>query len=240
MGSRRHVSDNKCGRQCAIIRENCLAFDLALVQSGKHIVHWITVRMFHSIKDRFKQKFAEELRFLTALKSQPKSVGAVWPTGPAMARSMASIVNPDAELPVLELGPGTGVITKAILERGLAPAKLHAVEYSPQFVRELRVRFPDIHVHQGDALNLAASVGDSRFDCAISALPLLNFPIDMRLRFIKDVLARLPPLRPLIQFSYGPTAPVPGKAGQFSVERHDFVLRNIPPARIWIYRQLPQ
>ncbi len=193
--------------------------------------------MLHSLKDKFRHKFAEELRFLNALRTQPKTVGAVWPTGPVMARSMASIVNPNAELPVLELGPGTGVITKAILERGLTPSKLHSVEYSPQFVRELRLRFPDIHVHQGDAFNLAASVGDQRFDCAISALPLLNFPHNMRVQFITDVLARLPAARPLIQFSYGPAAPVSGKAGQFSVERHDFVLRNIPPARIWIYRK---
>lgn len=194
--------------------------------------------MFHAIKDRFKLKFSEELRFLNGLKNQPKTVGAVWPTGPVMARSMASIVNPNAELPVLELGPGTGVITKAILERGLAPSKLHTVEYSPDFVRELRIRFPNIHVHQGDAFNLNDSVGDRRFDCAISALPLLNFPTEMRVQFIIEVLARLPMSRPLIQFSYGPAAPVSAKAGQFSVERHDFVLRNIPPARIWIYRSL--
>jgi phosphatidylethanolamine/phosphatidyl-N-methylethanolamine N-methyltransferase len=194
--------------------------------------------MLHSLKDRFKNKFSEELRFWNGLKSQPKTVGAVWPTGPVMARSMASIVNTDAELPVLELGPGTGAITKAIMERGLAPSKLHAVEFSPQFARELRLRFPTIHVHEGDAFNLSASVGDMHFDCAISALPLLNFPSDMRVQFIIDVLARLPRSRPLIQFSYGPAAPVPAKSGQFSVERHDFVLRNIPPARIWIYRQL--
>jgi phosphatidylethanolamine/phosphatidyl-N-methylethanolamine N-methyltransferase len=193
--------------------------------------------MFHAIRDRCKRKFAEELRFWNALKHQPKTVGAIWPTGPVMARSMASVVNPDADLPVLELGPGTGVITKAILMRGILPAKLHAVEYSPQFARELRLRFPDIHVHEGDAFNLAQSVGDLRFDCAVSALPLLNFPADMRVKFIKDVLARLPASRPLIQFSYGPMAPVPAKAGQFTLERYDFVLRNIPPARIWIYRQ---
>jgi phosphatidylethanolamine/phosphatidyl-N-methylethanolamine N-methyltransferase len=196
--------------------------------------------MFQTLTDRLKLKFSEELRFLNCLKTEPKSVGAVWPTGPVMARSMASIVNPNSELPVLELGPGTGVITKAILERGLAPSKLHTIEYSPEFVRELRIRFPSIHVYQGDAFNLNDSVGDRRFDCAISALPLLNFPIDVRVQFIIDVLARLPMSRPLIQFSYGPAAPVSAKIGQFSVERHDFVLRNIPPARIWIYRKLPQ
>jgi phosphatidylethanolamine/phosphatidyl-N-methylethanolamine N-methyltransferase len=194
--------------------------------------------MLTTFTAKMKHHFAEEIRFLQALKHQPKSVGAVWPTGQIMARSMASVVNPLSPLPVLELGPGTGVITKAILERGLAPEKLHAVEYSAEFARELRLRFPDCNIHQGDAFDLDETLGadaDLQFDCAISALPLLNFPLKMRNAFIIDVLMRLTPGRPLIQFSYGPLPPVQAIAGSFTVRHHDYVLRNIPPARIWIY-----
>lgn len=194
--------------------------------------------MTQSLSAKFKRKFSEELSFVNGLVNQPKTVGAIWPTGPVMARIMANVVDPDSKLPVLELGPGTGVITKAILDRGIAPTMLHAVEFSPEFAKALRLRFPDIHIHEGDAFDLSALIGDQQFDCAVSALPLLNFPAPLRSKFIKDVLARLPLGRPLIQFSYGPKAPVTGKAGEFSVERHDFVLRNIPPARIWIYRQV--
>ena len=189
---------------------------------------------------QFRSRFSDEIRFLSDLKRQPKAVGAIWPTGQIMARRMASIVNPSSGLPVLELGPGTGVITHAILERGLQPGLLHAVEYSASFASELRLRFPSIHVHQGDAFNLQETLGehaDLRFDCAVSALPLLNFPVAMRETLIGDLLSRMSPGRPLIQFSYGPFAPVPARAGQWSVERYDFVLRNIPPARLWIYRQ---
>ena len=189
---------------------------------------------------QFRSRFSDEIRFLSDLKRQPKAVGAIWPTGQIMARRMASIVNPSSGLPVLELGPGTGVITHAILERGLQPGLLHAVEYSASFASELRLRFPSIHVHQGDAFNLQETLGehaDLRFDCAVSALPLLNFPVAMREPLIGDLLSRMSPGRPLIQFSYGPFAPVPARAGQWSVERYDFVLRNIPPARLWIYRQ---
>lgn len=190
---------------------------------------------------QFRNHFSDEIRFLTGLRRQPKSVGAIWPTGQIMARRMASVINPDCGLPVLELGPGTGVITHAMLERGLAPGLLHAVEYSPSFTHELKLRFPSIHVHQGDAFKLAETLGQHanlRFDCAVSALPLLNFPAVLREKLITDVLARVTPGRPLIQFSYGPFAPVPARAGLWSVERYDFVLRNIPPARLWIYRSL--
>lgn len=188
---------------------------------------------------QFRNHFSDEIRFLSGLKRQPKAVGAIWPTGQIMARRMASVVNPACALPVLELGPGTGVITHAILERGLKPGLLHAVEYSPGFASELKLRFPSIHVHQGDAFNLHETLGEHaelRFDCTVSALPLLNFPAAMREKLIADVLARMAPGRPLIQFSYGPFAPVPARPGLWSVERYDFVLRNIPPARLWVYR----
>ncbi len=188
---------------------------------------------------QFRNRFSDEIRFLSDLKRQPRAVGAIWPTGQIMARRMASIVDLSSGLPVLELGPGTGVITHAILERGLAPGLLHAVEYSPAFASELRLRFASIHVHEGNAFELDETLGrfsGLTFDCAVSALPLLNFPAAMRRSLIKDVLGRLAPGRPLIQFSYGPFAPVPAKAGHWSVERYDFVLRNIPPARLWIYR----
>ncbi|MGB8818584.1 MAG: methyltransferase domain-containing protein [Rhizobiaceae bacterium] len=194
--------------------------------------------MFETLARGLKSKFSEELRFLRGARSQPKTVGAVWPTGPVMARSMARVVNPDADLPVLELGPGTGTITKAILNTGVRPEKLHVVEYSSEFARELRLRFPHCHVHEGDAFNLDEALGDDRlqkFDCAVSALPLLNFPAHMRSHLINDTLARLAPGRPLIQFSYGPAAPVPAMPGHFTVAHHDFILRNIPPARVWIY-----
>jgi phosphatidylethanolamine/phosphatidyl-N-methylethanolamine N-methyltransferase len=199
--------------------------------------------MFQTFTERMKLRFADELRFLHGMRNQPKTVGAVWPTGPVMARSMASVVDIESRLPVLELGPGTGVITKAILARGLAPELLHAVEFSHEFVRELHIRFPKSNIHEGDAFNLDVSLSEARtlrFDCAVSALPLLNFPAEMRTHFITDILKRLPLGRPLIQFSYGPLAPVQAVAGKFTVEHHDFILRNIPPARIWIYRQLPQ
>ncbi len=198
--------------------------------------------MINGIVRHFRSRFSEELRFWHGLRNQPKTVGAVWPTGQIMARRMASITDPQSNLPVLELGPGTGVITKAILEHGIKPQQLYAVEYSRSFASELKLRFPQVKVIEGDAFNLEVTLGDAanlKFDCAISALPLLNFPLAMREHFINDVLARLSPGRPMIQFSYGPFAPVPAKKGMWTVERYDFVLRNIPPARLWLYRRAP-
>ncbi len=189
---------------------------------------------------RPRSQFAEGIGFLKAWISGPQTVGSVWPTSAPMAKRMASVVDVGSGMPVLEIGPGTGTITKAILDTGLVAEKLFAVEYSQDFVDRLRIKYPSINLVQGDAFDLAHTLGDknqTKFDCAISALPLLNFPIQSRIAFIEDVLTRIPDGRPLIQFSYGLKAPVAAKSGSFTVERYDYVLRNIPPAQLWIYKR---
>ena len=85
------------------------------------------------VKERLGRKFDEEIRFFKGWMSNAKAVGAILPTSSVTARRMASVINPASGLPVLELGPGTGVITKAILERGLEPSNLVSIEYSTDF-----------------------------------------------------------------------------------------------------------
>lgn len=197
--------------------------------------------MTNSPAPRATGTFSEGIGFLKAWLKKPQTVGSVWPTGAPMARRMASVIDVKSGLPVLEIGPGTGTITKAILDTGIAPARVFSVEYSREFVDNLRLKYPTINVIQGDAFDLDKTLGnnnDTVFDCAISALPLLNFPLETRIAFVEDVLTRIPSGRPLIQFSYGPKAPVAAKTGSFTLERYDFVLRNIPPAQLWIYRQV--
>ena len=189
---------------------------------------------------KIAEKFDEEVRFFKGWMDGPKAVGAVLPTSDVTARSMASVINPDSGLPVLELGPGTGVITRAILARGVKPENLWSVEYSADFVEHLREAFPDVNIIHGDAFDLDATLGekrDQRFDCVISAVPLLSFPMDKRIAVVEDLLRRIPPGRPVVQITYGPLSPVPPKRADFAVSHHDFVLRNFPPAQLWVYRR---
>ncbi len=192
------------------------------------------------LKRRFAEKFDEEVRFFKGWIDGPKAVGAILPTSSTTARRMASVINPQSGLPVLELGPGTGVITKAILQQGLKPEALWSVEYSADFVEHLRREFPRVNVVHGDAFDLNNTLGDNRdmvFDAVVSAVPLLSFPIEKRIEVVEDMLNRMPAGRPMIQITYGPLSPVPGKRSNFSVEHHDFVFRNFPPAQLWIYRR---
>jgi phosphatidylethanolamine/phosphatidyl-N-methylethanolamine N-methyltransferase len=183
-------------------------------------------------------RFDEEFRFFKGWVDKPKAVGSIIPTSSVTARRMASVINPDSGLPVLELGPGTGVITKAILERGVKPQDLYSIEYSEDFVRHLLRDYPGVNFIRGDAFDLDGSLGDNRgltFDSVISGVPLLNFPVERRVRYVCDLLDQLPAGRPIVQLTYGPRSPVPPGLGDYKVTRFDFVIRNIPPTTLWLY-----
>lgn len=194
------------------------------------------------LRQSLARRFDEELRFFKGWMDKPRAVGAIVPTSGVTARKMASVVNPASGLPVLELGPGTGVITKAILQAGVKPENLWSIEYSEDFVQHLRTAYPGVNIIQGDAFDLDTTLGDQRdtvFDSVISGVPLLNFPVERRVAYVEDLLDRLPPGRPIVQITYGPVSPVPVGRGNYSVEHFDFILRNIPPSRLWIYRRGP-
>ena len=180
---------------------------------------------------------ADNFPFLKALIARPKAVGAVIPSSPALAKAMARQIDSKAG-PVLEIGPGTGVISEAILDRGVAPAALTLVEYDETLVRYLAGRFPGVQVIQGDAFDLDHTLrgrDGSAFGAIVSSLPLLNHPMARRLAYMESVTRRLAPGAPLIQFSYGPHAPAVPPPG-FAVARAARVWANIPPAKVWVYR----
>ncbi len=180
---------------------------------------------------------AGNLRFLRALMARPKNIGAIVPSSRTLARAIARQIDPAAC--VLELGPGTGVVTQALLEHGVAPSRLTIVEYDPHMAAHLAQHFAGVQVIQGDAFELHRTLGavaDMAFGAIISSIPLLNFPMAQRQAFMAGLGARLAPGAPLIQFSYGTLPPAPPPPG-FGVVRTALIWANIPPARVWAYRK---
>lgn len=178
----------------------------------------------------------EEARFLLRLLASPRGIGAIAPSSPRLARAMAMQI-PQSAGPVLELGPGTGVITEAILAYGIAPERLTAIEYDQDFANLVKVRFPDVYVIRGDAFDLTRTLGNTEpFAAILSGLPLLNFPQEQRTELLTQIFARLAPGAPFVQFSYGIKPPVPAPEG-VTVSQAAHVLFNLPPARVWVYRR---
>jgi phosphatidylethanolamine/phosphatidyl-N-methylethanolamine N-methyltransferase len=182
----------------------------------------------------------DETRFLKNWLKNPLRVGAVMPSGPVLARRMASYVDPAGTGPVIELGPGTGPMTQALIERGVDPSRLVLVEYSPDFCRLLRDRFPKATVVQGDAYALKKTLAghlSTPADALVSGLPLMTRPEPLRLRLVQESFDLLKPGAPFIQFTYSVVSPVPLKSADFSAEPSERIWRNIPPARVWVYRR---
>jgi phosphatidylethanolamine/phosphatidyl-N-methylethanolamine N-methyltransferase len=181
----------------------------------------------------------DEFRFIRTLIEKPLSVGAVAPSGKALARVMANYVDPHATGPIVELGPGTGPVTEALVERGIDPARLTLVEYDPEFCRLLRRRFPAVNVVQGDAYNLRRTLdGVLREPAAafVSGLPLFNKPLKMRLDLLDQAFALMRADAPFVQFTYNAISPIPRSHGRVRAEASGRVWRNFPPARVWVYR----
>lgn len=197
--------------------------------------------MTMGLRQRIEQKFDEEIRFFRGWQRDKKGVGALLPTSSVTARRMASVIDPASGLPVLELGAGTGVITKAILERGVKPGDLISIEYAPHFCDLLRERFADVDVRNGDVFELDTVLADRRdhvFDSIISAVPMLSFPLERRVALMKNLLSRVPRGRPVVQITHGPMSPLPALPEAYTIAHYDFVVRNLPPAQLWLYRSV--
>ncbi|MDA7430128.1 methyltransferase domain-containing protein [Primorskyibacter aestuariivivens] len=177
--------------------------------------------------------------FLGRLVRRPHEVAAVAPSSQALARAMAMEVPDDAiPGPVVELGPGTGRITRALLERGVAPPDLHCFEMSADFADHIRHNFDGVNVHHAPAQSLGQS-GLRDVGAVISGLPLLSIPNPV----VEDILnASFSVLRPggvFVQFTYGPTPPVPEELREklrLSHIRGRRIWNNLPPARIYTFR----
>src|SRR5882672_7395727 len=181
----------------------------------------------------------DERRFIRTWFENPLSTGAVMPSSKALARTMASYVDPQSTGPVIELGPGTGPVTEARVQRGVDPKRLILVEFDPDFCRLLRTRYPAATVVQGDAYRLKRLLSDTVRDPAaamVSGLPLVTKPLRTRLRLISDALGLLAPGAPFIQFTYAMVPPIPKGLSGITAKASDLIWLNLPPARVWVYR----
>ena len=193
-----------------------------------------------SVRALKKPRLDDEVRFLRSWIEKPLHVGAVMPSGRLLARTMAHYVDPYAEGPVVELGPGTGAITKALIDHGIDQKRLVLVEYNPGFCALLRDRYPQAKVVQGDAYTLRDTLWNvlsAPATAIVSGLPLVTKPMMTRLKLIRDAFASLAPGAPFVQFTYAVVPPIPKSLPGVSSEASEWIWMNLPPARVWVYRK---
>jgi phosphatidylethanolamine/phosphatidyl-N-methylethanolamine N-methyltransferase len=182
----------------------------------------------------------DEVRFLRSWIEKPLHMGAVMPSGRVLARTMAQYVDNNSSGPVVELGPGTGAITKALIDHGVDQKRLVLIEYNPAFCALLRDRYPQATVVQGDAYTLRDTLWNVLSlpaSAVVSGLPLVTKPMLTRLKLIRDAFAALAPGSPFVQFTYSVAPPIPKSLPGVSTEASERIWMNLPPARVWVYRK---
>jgi phosphatidylethanolamine/phosphatidyl-N-methylethanolamine N-methyltransferase len=172
--------------------------------------------------------------FFRSLLLNPKAVGAVLPSSRRLARLIASRV--DRTATVVEIGAGTGVITQALLDRGIHSERLFVVERDPDLAIFLRSRFPKIHVICADALHsheLLRARAISSVQTIVSSLPLRNLPHVCKIELLKTMLSMLSRGGQILQYTYGTGCPIPAHHFGMKTECLGRVWQNLPPAAVW-------
>jgi len=241
-----HQCEQKIGRQLRLLELKKTIIERNI---GRHIRLFEQKRggLGKKIEEQIRQferkrgiRLDDEVRFIRSWIERPLSIGAVTPSGKMLARTMARYVDPHSDGPVVELGPGTGPVTEALVQAGVAPSRLVLVEFNPAFCKILRARYPEATLVQGDAYSLRRLLETLLLQPAaavVSGLPLVTKPIRMRLRLIRDAFDLMLPGAPFVQFTYSVASPLPRRLGGFSVEASERIWMNIPPARVWVYRK---
>lgn len=184
--------------------------------------------------------------FLYRWVRDPFLIGAVAPSGKELSANMAAAIDPATPGAVIELGPGTGSMTRAILEHGVPPGDLFPIEKDPDLYKRLAERFPDVQVTLGDACDvqaIARGLGIGPVKAVVSGLPLIGMPYDVRLRIVQGAFDVLAPGGVFVQFTYMPVSPVHPRILS-TLELVGGAMRkiwlNLPPATVWVYRRLAE
>lgn len=176
--------------------------------------------------------------FLRRWLADPLQMGSIVPSSRALGRRVARLVERQGEEVVVELGAGTGAITRALLAGGVPADRLVVVEIVPEMADHLAASLPGVRVVRGDAFDLAAVLPGwmhGRVGTAICGIPLVLLPAERQRRFVEQVEA-VAPGRGFLLYSYCITSPLPHRALGLTAERKAWTPLNLPPASVWRYR----
>lgn len=200
------------------------------------LLHARTRRHGRRQQDGVTRPEKEMALFLARWLKAPHLIGALAPSSQYLARAMARQVDLGGVELVVELGGGTGSITRALLEGGLPPERLVVVERDEALHRLLRQRFPGLRVLRGDAAHLVSllrAYGITGASAVVSSLPLLSMPKSLRQRIVEQAFALLDEKGALVQFTYGVASPIAACGLDLVGEVVARVWRNFPPAAVW-------
>lgn len=176
--------------------------------------------------------------FLRRWAANPLRIGSIIPSSPALCARLVRHGWPRDGGMLLELGAGTGVVSRAFLDAGLPPERLLVNEIDPELARHLRATLPGATVLEGDARDLAAMLPAAfrgRISSVVCGIPLVLLDAAEQRRFI-EAMDSVAPGRGFLHFSYCATSPLPRRKLGLDGRREAWTPLNIPPASVWRYQ----
>ncbi len=169
--------------------------------------------------------------------ANPLQMGSIVPSSATLCRHVATHAACAPDETVVELGAGTGVISRALLDSGLAPHRLVLVEIVPEMAEHLRRALPGVRVIAGDARALPALLAGSgvKVGAVICGVPLVLLPLAEQRRFT-DAFRAVGPRCGFLHYSYCITSPLPARRLGLEARRLAWTPLNFPPASVWHYR----
>lgn len=168
--------------------------------------------------------------------ANPLSMASITPSAPSLSRLMAEQITRGPDEVVVEFGGGTGAVTKAILDAGVPPAKLYTVERDPELAAFLRQHFPDIHVLEGDVVDIRSMLPaevQGKVGTVLVCLPMILIPAEGQRQVVEAIFDIMPPGRAFYAYTYSARSPIKRKALGLRGRRVGFTIANIPPASVW-------
>ena len=185
----------------------------------------------------------ENIEFLQAFIKNPLKVGAITPSSPELAREMLKGIEPDENNIILELGVGTGAITKFVEEKVPDEKSYLGVELDGTLVNSLNVRFPHLKILKGNACELDKIHEKSelgKVSYIICCLPFVSMPNDVGEKVLSEIEKFMSQgcLLRTFQYAHGYYMPSAIKLREFMRRRYGksqkspLIVKNVPPAYV--------
>jgi phospholipid N-methyltransferase len=199
----------------------------------------ISRRRLSDFVERRRRRLEQQILLLRELLREPRDMGAICPSSRALAEEMAGALPPSFKRGfIVELGAGTGPVTDALLRHGVEPGKLMVIEKSEALARSLKRRFPGVSVLCCGAENLNSHIRPgAKVNVIVSSLPFRSLPAEICRGIMSEIEKALAPGGLFVQFTYALLGEMPFVPGSFRKIRTRVVLRNIPPAKVEVFRK---
>lgn len=178
-----------------------------------------------------------KLFILRALKN-PLRLGAVAPSSRHLGALLARHTIVDDVSPIIELGGGTGALTRVLINTGLDPSRLYVIELDPALAAYLKSTLPKVNVIHGNAAELDQFLPPEiigKVQRIVSGLPMINIPEAVRRKILDSCFKIMAPDGAYLQYTYSPRSSIDAKAYNLQKKRLGTIFRNLPPATVWQY-----